>query len=51
MEQEFIEQVNKESFRFKELESIKEKLDTTVKKKIESITLDQKKRINDEKLK
>lgn len=51
MEQEFIEQVNKESFRFKELEKIKEQLDNTVKKKIVAITEDQKERIAKEKLK
>jgi len=51
MEQEFIEQVNKESFRFKELEKIKEQLDNTVKKKIVEITEDQKQRIIKEKLK
>lgn len=51
MEQEFIEQVNKESFRFKELESIKEKLDITVKKKIKDISEDQISRINAEKVK
>lgn len=49
MEQEFIEQVNTESFRFKELEKIKESLDNTVKKKIVEITDDQRARIAAEK--
>lgn len=45
MEQEFIKQVNQESFRFKELEKIKESLAETVKKKIDDITEDQRARI------